>query len=203
MGVDHNGPSFLGNYFIRREPMRTLALERTIARDFILVILASFVICLSGYISIPLWFTPVPIATQNSTVLLMGALLGARRGAAATFACLAQGALGLPVFSNGASGFHHFFGPTGGYLIGYLIAAFVVGYIAERRRTIASAVGAMAAGNLIVYLCGASYLATFIGISKAFMLGIAPFIIGDLVKSLAIVKILQWAGWSKKLQDIR
>lgn len=178
--------------------MRTLTLERTTARDFILVILGSFLICLSGYISIPLWFTPVPIATQNSTVLLMGALLGSRRGAAATFAFLAQGALGLPVFSNGASGFLHFFGPTGGYLIGYLIAAFVVGYIAERRKTLASAVGAMVAGNGIIYLCGASYLATFVGINKAFLLGVAPFMIGDLVKSFAIIRILEWAGWSKK-----
>jgi biotin transport system substrate-specific component len=178
--------------------MQTLTLERNTARDFTLVLLASFVICLSGHISIPLWFTPVPIATQNSTVLLMAALLGSRRGAAATFAFLAQGALGLPVFSNGASGFQHFFGATGGYLIGYLIAAFVVGYIAERRSTIASAVGALAAGNLIIYLCGASYLATFVGASKAFLLGVAPFIIGDILKSVAAVQILKWAGWSKK-----
>lgn len=178
--------------------MQTLTLERSAARDITLVLLASFVISLSGYVSIPLWFTPVPIATQNSVVLLMGALLGSRRGAAATFAFLAQGALGLPVFSNGAFGFHHFFGPTGGYLVGYLIAAFVAGYIAERRSTILSAIGALTAGNLIIYLCGASYLATFVGLSKAFLLGVAPFLIGDILKSLVALKILHWAGWSKK-----
>ncbi len=177
--------------------MQTLTLERNAARDFTLVLLASFVICLSGHISIPLWFTPVPIATQNSAVLLVAALLGARRGAAAIFAFLAQGVFGLPVFSNGASGFSYLIGSTGGYLIGYLVAGFVVGYIAEKRSTIASAVGALASGNAIVYFCGASYLAAFVGVSKAFALGIAPFIIGDLVKSLAILKILQWAGWSK------
>lgn len=177
--------------------MQTLTLQRITARDFILVLLASFVICLSGYISIPLWFTPVPMATQNSTVLLMGALLGARRGAAATFAFLAQGACGLPVFSNGAAGFAHLMGPTGGYLIGYLIAAFVVGAIAERRSTMASAVGALVTGNIIVYLCGAGYLATFVGIDKAFALGVAPFVIGDMVKTIVSLKVLHWAGWKR------
>lgn len=177
--------------------MQTLIFERTLARDFTLVLLASFIICLTGHISVPLWFTPVPIATQNSAVLLVAALLGASRGGAATLAFLAQGAFGLPVFSNGAAGFHHFFGPTGGYLIGYLIAAFVVGAIAEKRKTIASAIGALAIGNLIIYLFGASYLATFVGINKAFSLGVAPFLIGDLIKILISLKILDWAGWSK------
>ncbi len=177
--------------------MQALTLGRTAAKDFTLVLLASFIICLSGYISIPLWFTPVPVATQNSVVLLMAALLGARRGTAATLAFLAQGAMGLPVFSNGGFGLAHFLTPTGGYLIGYLISSFVVGYIAERRATMASAVGALAAGNGIIYLFGASYLATFVGINKAFMLGIAPFLIGDLVKSLLIVRILDLAGWRR------
>lgn len=177
--------------------MQILTLQRISLRDFILVLLASFVICLSGYISIPLWFTPVPIATQNSIVLLMGALLGARRGAAATCAFLIQGSLGLPVFSNGASGFLHILGPTGGYLIGYLIAAYIVGAIAERRNTMASAACALVVGNLVIYLCGASYLATFVGIDRAFALGIAPFLIGDMLKMAVCVKILDWAGWKK------
>lgn len=177
--------------------MQTLTLERTTGRDLCLVLLASFVICLSGQIAIPLWFTPVPIATQNSVVLLMAVLLGARRGAAATFAFLAQGAFGLPVFSNGTGGFPVLLGPTGGYLIGYLIAAFVAGYIAEKRRTVGNAFSAMTIGGLIIYLCGASYLATFVGISKAFFLGVAPFILGDLFKMLAGMKILQWTGWVK------
>lgn len=178
--------------------MQTLTLPRITVRDFAIVLLASFAICLSGYISIPLWFTPVPMATQNSTVLLIAALLGARRGAAATFAFLVQGALGLPVFSNGAAGFIHLIGPTGGYLIGYLIAAFVVGTIAEKRKTMAGALGALAAGNGIIYLCGASFLSAFVGIDKAFALGIAPFVIGDAIKTLVSLKILHWAGWSKK-----
>jgi biotin transport system substrate-specific component len=124
--------------------------------------------------------------------------LGARRGAAATFAFLVQGSLGLPVFSNGGSGVLHILGPTGGYLIGYLVAAYVVGAIAERRNTMASAVFALVAGNLIIYLFGASYLSAFVGIDRAFALGIVPFLIGDMLKTAVCVKILHWAGWKKQ-----
>lgn len=179
--------------------MQTLSLERSATKDMLLVLLASCIICLSGYIAIPLWFTPVPMATQNSVVLLMSALLGARRGVAATFLFLLQGAMGLPVFSKGAFGLAHFLTPTGGYLIGYLVASFVVGYIAEKRKTILSALGALSLGNLIIYLFGASYLAFFVGIDRAFYLGIAPFLVGDLLKGLISFKILQLAGWSRNL----
>jgi biotin transport system substrate-specific component len=171
--------------------MNTLTLEKTVAKDFTLVLLASFVICLSGQISIPLWFTPVPIATQNSVVLLVAALLGARRGTAAVFAFLAQGAMGLPVFSGGLGGFTCFFGPTGGYLVGYLIASYLVGALVEKRKGL---ITAFAIGNLTIYLCGASYLASFVGFSKALLLGVAPFLLGDLLKSIASIKIVQWAN---------
>jgi biotin transport system substrate-specific component len=172
------------------ECMQTLTLTKAPARDFILVLLASFLICLSGKISFPLWFTPVPIATQNSIVLLIAALLGSKRGSAAVFLFLFQGALGLPVFSNGGFGFAHFFSPTGGYLIGYLVAAFVVGVIVEKRGTLKSASYALILGNGLIYLCGASYLATFVGLKKAFSLGVAPFIIGDVLKTVVILKLL-------------
>lgn len=171
--------------------MQTLTLEKnTVARDIALVLLASFVICLSGQIAIPLWFTPIPLVTRNSLILLIGALLGARRGAAATFLFLLQGAIGLPVFTNGGAGIHHFFGPQGGYLIGYLLASYTVGYIVEKGK---SPITALAAGNLVIYACGASYLATFVGLSKAFLLGIAPFILGDIVKTMVSLKFLEWA----------
>ncbi|MBU6384175.1 MAG: biotin transporter BioY [Verrucomicrobia bacterium] len=180
-----------------------ITLERTQKRDFVLVILASLLMSLSSYLVIPLWFTPVPIVTQNAVVLLMAALLGARRGGVATFAYLAQGAMGLPVFAGGVGGVAKFLGPTGGYLLGYLIAAFVVGYIADRRKTMTSAVVAMIAGNGIIYLCGSIYLSTFVGLSKVFALGVAPFLIGDLIKTVVCLKILQWAGWRREESETR
>lgn len=175
---------------------RTTTLEKTILRDILLVILASFAICLSGKLAIPLWFTPVPIATQNSVVLILAALLGARRGAAATFLFLLQGAMGLPVFST-EGGLHSFFGPTGGYRIGYLIAAFLVGTIAEKNKTLSNAFLAMTVGNLVIYFCGASYLSTFVGVGKALLLGVVPFVLGDFLKMIAGLNILRWMGWNK------
>ena len=167
----------------------TLTLERSLFRDACLVLLASFLICLSGQIAIPLWFTPVPLVTQNAVILLTALFLGPHRAAAAVFTFLLQGALGLPVFANGHAGIATLIGPTGGYLIGYLIAAYLTGYIAEKKNPIA----ALIAGNLTIYLLGASYLATFVGLSKAFLLGIAPFILGDILKSIATLKFFHWA----------
>lgn len=176
--------------------MHTLTLERkNLLKDSALVLLASFIICLSGYVYIPLWFTPVPIALQNSTVLLMAALLGSKRGTAAVFAFLAQGAMGLPVFSQGCSGLLHMVGPTGGYLFGYLVAAYAVGYIVERKQSLQNATLAFIVGNGIIYLLGAGYLATFVGIEKAFYMGIAPFLMGDLLKTLLSLKAMDWTGW--------
>ncbi len=178
--------------------MQTLTLEQTRTRDFAWVLLATFAICLSGHISIPLWFTPVPLALQNSCVLLLAALLGPRLGFAAVFAFLIQGAMGLPVFSAGPTvGLARLVGPTGGYLLGYLVAAFVVGAIAERHKSLRGAVCALTVGNAIIYLLGASYLAKFVGLNKAFALGVAPFLVGDFFKTLISLKILQWAGWRR------
>lgn len=167
----------------------TLSLEKVTARDITLVLLASFAICLFGQVSIPLWFTPIPIATQNCAVLLTGALLGARRGSAAVFAFLAQGAMGLPVFAGGAAGFHILLGPRGGYLIGYLIAAFVVGYLIEKKK---SPMLALLAGQVAIFGLGAGYLATFVGVEKAFLLGVAPFLLGDALKMIVCLNILKW-----------
>lgn len=167
--------------------MPTLVLEKSYARDFALVLLASLVICLAGQISIPLWFTPVPMTLQNGTVLFLAALLGSRRAVAATFAFLAQGALGLPVFATVGSAF--LLKPTGGYLIGYLVASFIVGSLIERKK---SPILAFALGHLAIYACGAGYLATFIGVNQAILLGIVPFLLGDFMKMALSCKALQW-----------
>jgi biotin transport system substrate-specific component len=131
---------------------------------------------------------------------MLGLLLGSRRAAAAVLVFLAQGAMGLPVFAHGSAGLAALVGPTGGYLFGYLVGAFAVGVIMERglAKTSSKAFLALLAGNGIVYLLGASYLASFIGAQKAMLLGVAPFVIVDLIKLTACVKILQWIGWEKK-----
>lgn len=166
----------------------------TFLRDLTLVLLASFAIGLLAKASIPLPFTPVPLATQNTFILFLAVLLGARRAAAAVLAFLAQGALGLPVFAGGIGGLAKLVGPTGGYLFGYVAAAYIVGYLVERTRdkTVTKTFLALAAGTLVIYLFGASYLSTFIGLPKALLLGVAPFLLGDLLKIVFGLKLLSW-----------
>ncbi len=169
------------------------------ARNAVVVLLSSLLIGLLGQIAIPLPFTPVPIVTQLQAILLLSVLIGSRRAASAVLLFLVQGAMGLPVFANGAAGIAKLVGPTGGYLIGYLFAAFLVGWIMEkwREKSLAKAGLAMISGNLLVYVLGAGYLATFIGFQKAILLGVAPFLIGDAFKIGLCLKILQWMKWGK------
>jgi biotin transport system substrate-specific component len=176
--------------------MNTLTLDRIRLTDFALVMLASCVICLFGHISIPLWFTPIPLATQNMAILIVGAVLGSRRGLAAVLAFLAQGLAGLPVFANGDSGLHILMGPRGGYLIGYAFAAFVVGYLIEKKK---HPLLALFAGQVAIFACGAGYLSSFVGMEKAFYLGVTPFLFGDFLKLLACWKILNW----KKAREMK
>ena len=176
------------------------SLFRYIFREIGIVLFSSLLIALFAKVAIPLPFTPVPIATQMNVVLCLSMWLGSRRAAASVFAFLLEGAVGLPVFAGGIGGLAVFLGPRGGYLIGYLLAAAVTGYLAERmtQRSPLKAFLAMLAGNGLVYLIGASYLATFVGPVKAVLLGVAPFVFGDLVKLAISVKLLSAWRWMKK-----
>ena len=167
------------------------------ARDVFIVVLASILISLCGPISISLPFTPVPLAIQAHVCLLLGVLLGSKRGALAVVGFLIQGACGLPVGAKGGAGLAWIFGPTGGYLLGYIIGTFVTGYLVERMRTRSrrAVFCAMAIGNLIVYALGCLHLSRFIGGEMALTLGILPFLIGDFLKLSFATKL--YPAWSK------
>ena len=173
--------------------------ENTYTRDVFIVLLSSLLIALMGQLSIPLPFTPVPISFRFQTVLLLSALLGSRRAVLATALFLLQGMLGLPLFANGASGIAGLLGPVGGYYLGYLAAAFIVGYISEspKNRTLGRCAMSFLAGTMIVYTCGTAYLATFVGFPKALLLGVAPFVVGDVAKTFVCLKILSRMGWRR------
>lgn len=169
----------------------------TLFRDVVLITAFSLITALAAQVAIPLPFTPVPITGQTFAVLLGGALLGAKRGALSMLLYLSEGAIGLPVFAGGSSGFAKLAGPTGGYLIGFVVAAFLVGALAERGwdRRFWSAVAAMLIGEGAIYLFGLSWLARFVPSGKVFTLGMLPFLPGDLIKILLAATALP-SAWA-------
>ncbi len=143
-----------------------------------------------AYIAIPIG--PVPIVLQNLFVMLAGLLLGGRWGLISVGVYLLAGAVGLPVFAGGTGGVGKFVGPTGGYLLGFAAAAYLIGVISEAGRgRVAIDVLAMLAGTLIIYAFGVAWLKLVTGMSfsKAFAVGMVPFLIGDALKVAAAIPI--------------
>ena len=171
---------------------RSVPQRHTLARDLILVLGGSILIALSAQIALPIPFSPVPVTGQTFAVLLVGALLGRWRGAAAVMAYLTEGALGLPVFAGGAAGIARLVGPTAGYLVGFAGGAWLVGYLAESgwTRRAASAAVSMALGSAVILTCGALWLALFVGIGDAFRVGLLPFLVGDALKIAVAAAVL-------------
>lgn len=143
---------------------------------------------LTARITINLSFTPVPITLQVLAVLLAGLVLGARAGAASQIAYLSAIAIGLPLSARGLGGAAAFTGATAGYLIAFAPAAFVVGWLGERRERANPLIQVVASlvGVLVIYMGGTAWLAVWLGgdIVKAWQLGVTPFILMDLVKSV-------------------
>lgn len=173
--------------------LRTLTYPRTVLvpplsrrANLALLLGASLFIALLAQVRVPLLFTPVPITGQTLAVLLVGAALGSRRGALAVLLYLAEGLAGLPVFAGGGSGLAHLLGPTGGYLVGFVAAAWVAGFMAEqgwdRRGRTAWLVFLLA--EVALYLPGLAWLALFVGPQRVLVLGLAPFVLGDVLKAL-------------------
>lgn len=136
---------------------------------------------------------PVPITLQTLFTSLAGILLGGYTGALSQIVYVLLGIIGLPVFAGGKAGLGTLFGPTGGYLIGFIIAAYVIGKIVEIRKEpgLAWITMSLVIGNLVIYALGVSQLAYLAHLSlfKALLLGVVPFLIGDLLKLLAAVLI--------------
>ena len=164
-------------------------------RDLLLIVGGSLLVALFAQIEIPL--QPVPITGQTFAVLLVGAALGAKRGAAALAVYLVEGIAGLPFFSGGAHGFSHLTGATGGYLIGFIAAAYLIGLLAERglERSFRTSLIPFLAGTAIIYAFGVSWLAVVLGsLRDAVTLGLLPFLIGDAIKLVAAALALP-AAW--------
>jgi biotin transport system substrate-specific component len=165
--------------------------------DAALVVGGSLLIALSAYLKIQLPFSPVPITGQTLAVLLVGASLGAKKGGLSVLAYLGEGLIGLPVFAGGASGPAYLLGPTGGYLAGFAVAAFAVGWLAERGwdRHVGLTLAAMLISNLLIYLLGLAWLSVYVGVGQVLPLGFYPFLAGDAIK-LLLAGIVLPGGWA-------
>lgn len=175
--------------------LRPSAKQKALAYDAILVIGGSLFIALCAQFT--LHIGPVPITGQTLGVLLTGMLLGSRRGSLSVLAYLTEGVAGLPVFAPGGPlGLARLVGPTGGYLIGFVAAAYATGLLAERGwdRKAATALAAMLIGNVVIYAFGLPWLALFVGIENALPMGLYPFIVGDLLKTI-LAAVLLPTGW--------
>lgn len=172
-------------------------LPRNIATSILLVVGAAALTAVAAQWRIVLPFTPVPITGQTFAVLLSGAALGLRLGAAGQMLYLAVGALGAPVFTESRGGMDVLTGETGGYLVGFVFAAGLIGWMAERRqdRTFPTMFTAFITGSAVIYLFGVVGLmaATGMSMSEAIVNGVVPFVFGDVIKAAAAGLILPGA----------
>ena len=156
-----------------------------VLRAVVLVAFGSALMALSAKVSLPLPY--VPMTLQTLVVLMIGAAYGWRRGSATMIAYLAEGALGLPVFAGPVGGIAPLIGPTAGYLFGFIAAAFLTGWLAERGwdRNVMLLFAAMAVGHVVILAAGFGWLAFGLGLgaAKAWQVGIVPFIAASLVKN--------------------
>jgi biotin transport system substrate-specific component len=167
--------------------------------DVLIVLAGTAFVAIAAQVSISLPFTPVPITGQTFAVVLVGASLGALMGLASLGLYLFVGALGAPVYADHQHGWDVLTGPTGGYIVGFVLAAVLTGFLAQRRwdRHFNSAVAAMLSGNVVIYLIGLPWLAAKIdaGLEDTLEAGLYPFVVGDLLK-LYLAGALLPAAWA-------
>ena len=150
-------------------------------------------LCFSAYIKIPLFFTPVPMTLQNFIVFLAGAMLGAEMGTLAVGAYLLLGLFGVPLFANAGAGMFYLFGPTGGYIFGFIISVWLIGTLKSvfRAKGFLSLYAAILCGMFAIYACGGLWLAVGFGwgLKQILFFGVAPFILLDIVKAACAAAI--------------
>lgn len=167
--------------------------------------LAVGLIAVSARVSASIPGTSVPQSAQTLAVVLAGAFLGGRDGALALLLYLLAGGVGVPVFADSAAGWPHLAGATGGYLVGFVLAAGIVGWFADRGYMARprTALAAMLLGHLVILSLGWLRLAASLGLRDAFAGGVAPFLSGGLAKSVlaaAVVSVWIWAGFGRRPQ---
>ncbi|MBF9231897.1 biotin transporter BioY [Microvirga alba] len=167
-------------------------------RAIVLMVVGSALLTISAKVQVPLPY--VPMTMQTMVVLIIGASYGLRLGGATVALYLAEGAMGMPVFANTpplAAGISYFLSPTGGFLFGFLAAALVMGFMAERGwdRSLARVIVMMTIGHAVIFAVGLSWLSAIMPFAKAWTVGAAPFVAATLVKT-ALAAALMQAAWT-------
>lgn len=182
-----------------------LVAQRSVVTDVALVAAGVALTALLAQVAIPLW--PVPITGQTLAVLVVGASLGAARGATSLAVYAILGAAGMPIFSEQSSGLAVLAGPTGGYIVGFVLAAALTGWLAERRwdRRFLGAAVAMTAGTVVTFAIGLPWLAVATGgsLEQVLAWGLVPFIPGGIVKAVVAAAILPLAWRGVRALDAR
>lgn len=169
-------------------------------RAILLIALGTALLTLSAKIEVP--FRPVPMTMQTLVVLVIGATYGLRLAGATVAAYILQGALGLPVFAGPVAGVAYLMGPTGGFILGFLAAALVTGFMAERGfdRSLIRITVMMFIGHAIIFIAGLGWLSTVMPLAQAWALGAMPFMAATLLKTALAVALVQsaciWTGRS-------
>ena len=160
-----------------------------------LVIAGSLLLAAAAHVKVPFW--PVPMTMQTFVVLMIGATYGRNLALATVAAYLVEGAVGLPFFASGG-GIGILAGPTAGYLLGFLVAAGLVGHLANRGlgRSVASAMPIFILGDVVIFLCGVAWLSTLVGAESAITGGLVPFLLAEVLKIALACTLLPWA-WKR------
>ena len=172
-----------------------------LARAVTLVFTGALLLTLSAKLQVPFW--PVPMTMQTWVVLVLGVAYGPRLGAATVLTYLAAGIAGLPVFAGASAGPVYMMGPTAGYLVGFLVAASVVGALAERGwdRSLALLFAAACIGHALIFAAGVAWLVALFGWSKAIAAGVAPFVWATVLKTILAVAALRGVRMALRVQS--
>ena len=163
-----------------------------ITYDLLCILGGTLFLALLSQLSFDLWFTPVPITLQTLGVMLIGSLLGSKRGAICILVYLSEGACGLPVFAGGATGPAILLGPTGGYLLSFVASAFLIGFLLEIgwEKSYMLTLTALTLGSLLTLGIGALWLSFFVGTPQALIMGLYPFLPGCGLKIIAAIALI-------------
>src|SRR5579885_144824 len=196
---DQNKEETMNYLFSLSSPMQSIfwPKDNSLVKQALLILAGVLVLAIASQLSIPL--KPIPLTFQSATVILIGMAYGPRNGSYVVVAYLLAGLFGIPVFADFSAGLSKLFGPSMGYLFGFLPAAFLSGYLAQKgwARNILSSLAAACLGVSVIFILGVAALAKFIGWESAIELGLMPFIVTEPIKLVAVSLVIPRL-WQKK-----